>query len=452
MKYHLVNGLSWRDRLRHWVRWTSATSKLSEPLKGPDVNSLQQATNVSDTVKMTEIEKPFSTNSAGLPVSADLFVEEISEKKFQETSNKPSGYTYWDLNTFTETSAMVGHILYEAPVTNEVSTKLVQDGAAQRTIFHPAPGNVSRLFGSIPLLHDLPTTSLVLRFIPSPWTAAGPEVLASLPPVEMRFTVNPNTKTLRFKDVIAVVESTASDVKLPDRILDIRFQQKTMTRLLGLHHHQLPQISEFIEASQLNLMRGRLETPPGLILPIATHLYNGPILEALKNSVDESISADYIFGGLEYRSTLAFDFKGWQLLYTSVEAGKADGRRAELSLRPRRVKDEILDSNKSSATWTEEFIQAAYGLVDSLANHDNDSGGVLSSSTLAYDAKEPYSCETDLERNGSFRYFRESINFIAKPAMEDEGSDEEIKKYQSRGFGSLEERHLESRDKFAGSR
>jgi hypothetical protein len=429
VKYHMTNGMSWRDRLRHWVRWTSATSKSSEPRKGLDVPSSQLATKLSDTVYINESKKLFPASSARLTVPASLSQDEINQSRLQKNSEKSSGYGYWDIKTSTETFAMVGHVLWETTATSEVSTKLSED-STQRTMFHPAPVNISRLFGSMPLLNDLPTTSLVLRFIPSPWTAAGPDLLTNLPPVEMRFAVDTNTKELQLMDVIAVLESTASDVLLPDRILDLRFQQRTTAPLHTLHYHQLPQILEFLKASQLNLVRGRLETPPGLTLPISNHLCNGPVSEALQDSVDESINAEYIFGGLEYRSTLALDFEGWRLLYTSIEGGKADGRRAELSLRPQRLKNEISDRKKSSATLTEEFIRAAYCLVDTLGNYDTAPAEVVSSYTITHDTEElsGLSYSTSLEKNKDFHYFRENINFITKDAMENGGSNEETER------------------------
>jgi hypothetical protein len=452
VKYHMTNGMSWRDRLRHWVRWTSATSKSPKPQKEPGDTSPQQAVVISGTANEVESEEPFRASSAELPVSTRLSQAEINQMKLQNLK-KPSGYVYWDRKTSTATSVIVGHVLHEVPAVPEVATKSAVDATAQRTMFHPTAVNISRLFGIMSLLNNLPKTSLVLRFTPSPWTAAGPEVLTSLPPVEMHFAVNPTTKELNLKDVLAVVESTASEVMLPDRILDLRFQQRTTTRLRTLHRNQLPQILEFLKASQLNLMRGRLETPPVLTLPIANHLCNVPESETLQNSVNGSISAEYIFGGLEYRSTLAFDFKGWQLLYTSIEGGKADGRRGELSLRPRRVIDDISDSNKSSTAWTEEFLEAAYLLVDTLEGYDSTPGRSVSSSTMIHDTNglPGFSCETAMERNKAFRYFRQRINFIMKHAVEDESS-EEAEKYASVDLGDVAEGCGELDEEFNGAR
>jgi len=452
VKYHMTDGMSWRDRLRHWARWTSATSKSSEPQKELSDTSPQQAVIISKEVKSDESEEPFRTSSAELSAPAHISQVEINQIKLLNLK-KPSGYVYWDRKTFTATSVIVGHVLHEVPAVPEVATKLAVDATAQRAMFYPAAVNISRLFGTMPLLNNLPKTSLVLRFTPSPWTAAGPEVLTSLPPIEMRFAVNPTTKELNLKDVLAVVESTASEVMLPDRILDLRFQQRTTTRLRTLYRHQLPQILEFLKASQLNLIRGRLETPPVLILPIANHLCNVPESDALQYSVDGSISAEYIFGGLEYRSTLALDFKGWQLLYTSIEGGKADGRRGELSLKPRRVIDDISDSNKSATAWTEEFLEAAYLLVDTLEGYDSIPGRSVSSSTITHDTNDlsGRSYWTAMERNKAFQYFRQRINFIMKHAVEDE-SGEEAEKYASADLGDVAKNCGELDEELNGAR
>jgi hypothetical protein len=153
-------------------------------------------------------------------------------------------------------------------------------------------------------------------------------------------------------------------------------------------------------------MRGRLETPPGLTLPIAAHLCGGELPESQLNPQNESFDVEYIFGGLEYRSTLAFDFDGWNLLYTSVEGGKADGRKGELRLRPRRMNYKIMDPGKTPAAWTEEFIEAAYRLIDTLEKFDTPS--VHYTKPLIKSPRE----DTPNTWNKNFRYFKRLINFM----------------------------------------
>jgi hypothetical protein len=412
----MTDDMSWRNRLRQWVRWTSTVSKSTAAHKEPD-DTPQKGIEDAGIITGVKGEGSFSASSAGIPVSIGLSQKKISQPNTQTTSEKPSGYVFWDRQTFTTTSAIVGHLLQEVPAKLEVVPKRPADAGFHRNIFRPTVMNISRLLGTMPSLHNLPGTSLVMRFIPSPWTGEGPQMLTSLPHVEMRFEVDEETKELELKDVIAVVESTASDVMIPDRALDLRFHQRTTSRLRTLHHRQLPQISEFLKASQLNLMRGRLETPTELTLPIATHLCGGELPETLLNSRNESIEVQYIFAGLEYRSTLAFDFEGWKLLYTSVEGGKADGRRGELRLRPRRMSNDNSDEENTSAAWTKKFIEAAYRLVDTLENSDTPSVHCVKPLIMS-----PRN-DTRVDGNKAFRYFNRVINFM-EHGREDEEDDD----------------------------
>lgn len=369
----------------------------------PD-NTSQQGVKDAGIMNGIESERTPPANSASIPISSGLYPTEKIQPTTHSASKRPLEYGIWDHPT-TNTSAIVGNLLQEVSGTPEVTARFPENVISERTIFRPRIMNISRLLGVIPRLHNLSRTSLVMRFIPSPWTTEGPQILTSLPPIEMLFKVDEHSKELKLKHVLAVEEVTASDIMLPDRALDLRFQQRTTSRLDTLQCHRLPQISEFLKASQLNLTRGRLETPPELTLPIATHLCNGEVQESLRNSLNESVDMQYIFGGLEYRSTLDFDFKGWKLLYTSVEGGKADGRRGELSLLPRRLGGDISDDEKIQAAWTEKFIEAAYRLVDTLENSDATSVNYVK--PFVKSLKE-YRLP---ERNKTFEYFNRLINF-----------------------------------------
>jgi len=212
-----------------------------------------------------------------------------------------------------------------------------------------------------------PVTSLRMRFIPSPWNSTGPTALKAYPPIEMRFSMDEQTKNLELKDVLAITESAVSDVMLPERAVDLRFRQRTTARLSTLHNHQLSQIEEFLNASQLNVENGRLMTPPSLVLPIAKHLVSP------KSMPDaDTLDVEYLYAGLEYCNTFTTIFQGWKLLYTSIEGGKADGRRSELSLRPSRVLDHEnlaekgLDTAQLQELRSKQFIRSAYALVDAI--------------------------------------------------------------------------------------
>ena len=116
--------------------------------------------------------------------------------------------------------------------------------------------------------------------------------------------------------------------------------------------------------------------------------------------------------------------------------------------------DDISDSKKSSAAWTQEFVEAAHRLVDTLEGCDTTPGGFLNSSKPTRDTNDlsGLSYGTTLERNKAFQYFRQRINFIMKHAVEDEGSDEQAESHVSPSLGYVAEGCGESDEEFNGAR
>jgi hypothetical protein len=77
------------------------------------------------------------------------------------------------------------------------------------------------------------------------------------------------------------------------------------------------------------------------------------------NFKDDTQQVEYLFAGLEVRSMITLNWKGWRIIYTSIEAGRAGGRRSELKLRP------IYEGKVSSQ---EDFLQAANELAHELGD------------------------------------------------------------------------------------
>jgi hypothetical protein len=416
VKHHAIGNMSWRDQLRNWVRLVSAVHLPLPAIK--EVESTNYLTvEPNKTMDDTNNNTPIQSVATPSPISVDLSRKEMNEAESQNLVHKTRGYVSWDRKMFTTTSAIVGHILHETPDVSDVTALSSRVPTNRHVIFRPETMRLSRFLGAMEIPNALPKTSLVMRFLPSPWTAAGSRTLAEFPPLEMHFAVHPETKDLELKDVIAVVASTASDVMLPALPLDLRFQQRSTARLHTLYRYQLPQITNFLKASQLNITQGRLETPPSLNLPIARHLCTPVAQGTPSGTLDDCVDVEYLFAGLEYRNTLSLNFEGWSLVYTSVEGGKADGRRGELSLCPHRLNSNTLDTSQNSAEWqekqTQDFIQAAYSLVDTLGNFD--AAPIRRQKVLTqirtFSEKGP--------RLGRFKYFDQKIDFT-KEAMEED--------------------------------
>jgi len=211
----------------------------------------------------------------------------------------------------------------------------------------------------------------MVRLLPNPWALGkngepiGSRALLSFPPVELEFTYSEQTRNLLLKDVRAVVDFESSDLLLPEYPNDLRLQRQSTCRIAPAilstaerTVERLPSLASFISKSKLDPRSDQhLTTPPGLILPISKyHCKRGAHKLVREHSGNLDYNVDYLYAGLEYRNTLVFDYKGWRLVYTSVEAGKAGGRRSELSLRPVR--------EDSQPVQARDYLEAALSLAD----------------------------------------------------------------------------------------
>lgn len=299
--------------------------------------------------------------------------EKISKLESRRPEERPANVAFWSKEVSVQSSALMGTVLYTQP---ESSTS--KAGSQQKPLFADAtrcfstavPG-ISRLLATAFASNIKSTESIVMRFLPNPFFATsskdspiGATALSAFPPVEMRFAIDPTTKVLGLNFIHAIVSNENSDLMLPDSPMDIRFQQKTTSRLY-CNQWSLPQgIGEFLNKSNLSLdlLRGGLQAPPSLKIPIAAHLCTKDAFKLLgPNQKDTDIQdVEYLFVGLEIRRTIATEFEGWRLLYTSVEAGKAGGRRGELRLRPART----VESDDPELETEEAFLETAFKLAD----------------------------------------------------------------------------------------
>jgi hypothetical protein len=395
VRYHSVEGLSWRDRLRQWMRWTTPIGKEKTKYRKRDRASTLGKENQVQTW----------TPPPSIPAS--------------KSPPNSTGRKYWDRRTFTETSAIMGMVLHSSPDANQAHLLTSNPGEPgwQNAIstFSTQVPNLSRVLsrGNVKE-RGTKIDYLVLRLLPNPFfvpeisTSASPPTegkenaksndanqktadekkvqvhapteirdkkgaigavaLWAFPPVEMRFSIDPDTKETKLRDIQAIVEEDQTDVMLPHNAVDVRFQQRTTTRLIRKYN---PQIRRFLKKCQLSLTSVvRLDAPPTITLPISKHicrkpgfkLLDGNTTEGKETGDDEVRQVPYLFAGLEIRSTFVLDYGQWRLLYTSIEAGRTGGRRAEVRIRP--VKSGKVSTEK-------EFVHAAYRLAAALGSSED---------------------------------------------------------------------------------
>lgn len=310
-----------------------------------------------------------------------------------EQAPEPEGSRLWSMRNFTERSALMGKVLHTLNTFPGSAAGALSLANPERiSTFSSQVPSLSRVLSKAQVRNDgAKMDSLVLRFLPNPFPVALPQTeeevgksaatrersfgaaaLSAFPSIEIRFAIDPSTKETVLRDIQAVVHESKTDVMLPHINTDVRFQQRTTARLTN---NSIKPIREFIANSDLTVDGPQLlHNPPSITLPISRHLCRSAEFNKLEKIMTESPSlkkedarnVEYLFAGLELRSTLVFEYKDWRLLYTSIEAGKAGGRRAELKLRPIR---------STGVSNEQSFVKMAYTLA-------NDIGGQNESNSI----------------------------------------------------------------------
>lgn len=348
-----TDELQWGERWGRWARWACATT--------------QEVSNV----------KPFSgcdAASDGRGDKAAVYERREHNASATEQMQQPikgakhwQDLSFWSPRPVTQTYISFGQILHETSAT--ISPGLTSVRAIPWSVsraFSPALPSLSALFSTIEASTTLPAGSIRMRFEPSPWQMGSSHPDKVLPAVEMRFSVDSETKSIELQEMLAISDITSTDVMLPDRALDLRFEQKTMYRDNG-DLLSKTQVQDFIQASQLDLEHGQLQTPPRITLPIPAAICKNMSPGQTNDKEVHTVEVEYLFTGLDYRSTLHYEFDGWALLYTSIEGGKAGGRRGELKLYPSSKQGATLQAQAGlQDDHCARYIEAAYRLVDTL--------------------------------------------------------------------------------------
>jgi hypothetical protein len=353
--------MPWHYRLKEWVRWVSPTTRDSDLSKQIDKISLNSSNSFRECVDKRE--NAGSTRELRRELGLPLNLPPLRMKTTEQTRPKTPGAAVWEEIYSNPTSIVVGHVLHEASDSHKASIKPIGKATFENTVFVPTAPKLSKLLRSWPRQDDIPEEALVIRFLPSPWTSAGLTAVREFPPVEICFSVDPDTKDPELRDAKAIVGSVVSNMMLPDRTVDLQFRQCRISQLSSSYLLNIPQITEFIRSSQLNPLNGKLKTPPGITVPIAKHLAGPHVSGPESKLFPDHMDVEYLFAGLEFRGTLNFEFEGLALLYNSIEGGKADGRRGELSLHRNSPESGV---GKGADLRTSEFMRHAYRLVDAL--------------------------------------------------------------------------------------
>ncbi|KAK0628170.1 mitochondrial inner-membrane-bound regulator-domain-containing protein [Bombardia bombarda] len=315
--------LEWHKRTQSWARWIA-------PITTSDLSQAETLT------------LPRSI----LPV---LPTNKATKKKI--TTSQP--HDGWSSQMHADTRAVYGHVLLGSSASSYSRNRLVFNGPRAfvpkvpplRSLGFPAAssdaGIPKETLGAPTYTPNEDTsiwyTTLVLRFIPTPYQA--PDILASAPVLELRIEADGEMETKRLVSLRAVTDIFNGDVLIPAGPVDVRIQQERYFSLDGadLGQHAAP-VLDFVNRSQLEPWNGKLNTPPNFQgMPIPRRFLKGELANTTTTATttdanDDVVGIDYMLIGIEDHRVIAADYQGFKLAYRSVEAGRRGGKREEVSL------------------------------------------------------------------------------------------------------------------------
>lgn len=310
--------------------------------------------------------------------------------------------------------------------------------AASRRTLNPLipPITEMHLPGWVPYREERQMTSLiVMRFNPfNPSLEPTSEATPSLAPtLELRLRASDN-HILSIESLRAIAHTHVADMCLPSEYVDVRVTQRLVAELPGAVLDRAPgmePLMQFLQDSYLEPAKGRLITPPvlnDLVLPqwlfyapeadLQSTFLRKNVLGALYDATKAAATAadtesptkkkaskrpkkdaasflvapphnpyleaanaphptptSYFFAGLEVHRSTETAYDGWQLVYTSIEAGGGGGRRAELALVARPAVDTALRLPAEAvggAAWLKSVYRLAAGRARSMSKRERE--------------------------------------------------------------------------------
>ncbi|PQE07101.1 respiratory complex assembly rmp1 protein [Rutstroemia sp. NJR-2017a BVV2] len=388
IKQEGLKGLPWHQRMQKWHRWTVPIAKEEaddQTSKKPKQDSLNAKKRSNETPQASKDQSPAQSTILAhhdAPIRDSDEMQDITSGSRQRspTSKTDEVEASWDTEVAwsgdgsIETSAVAGRVLHGFTSDNTFVPRELS-ATSRPEVLHTFSSDISSIFRALrdaPLLTFRPFETLIMRFKPNPWAEQtdggliGAKALTAFPLIEMRFSINFKYRQAKLRDVRAITSADTSDLMLPQSKYDLRFQHRVSSYMIPFHgpledRQFSPSIESFVGKCNLDLASDRpLETPASLIIPMADHICS----PGARSLIDPQgrfeghklFPVDYLFAGLEYRNTMAFDFDGWETTYTTIEGGKAGGSGSELRLLPIRTDQQ--------PAYEEEFMQSAYKLVD----------------------------------------------------------------------------------------
>ncbi|KAI1493948.1 mitochondrial inner-membrane-bound regulator-domain-containing protein [Biscogniauxia mediterranea] len=382
--------LGWKDKMSRWGRYVLPVSRRDE------------SSTTSPPFK--ELGLPFEPESTFSP--KDAFV--LGEPDPNGLSPTRSSAVQWSSGIRTSTVARFGYLLH--PYNSEESTSIPATSSHMpsqiKRVFAPMtphPRHFAKLKGhSDEVLEPRdtqPKTIIVLRFWPSPEavpvekppkmspkdkkrlysderravTRREKEIEAEpderleespAPILELRVAAS-DKKILGVDSLIAITRTHHTDVLLPSSPVDLRFTQTQYAVLQAKDRPSLAAwqpIIDYLSAARLDFADGKLEMPPHQRFPVPRRLF--ATANSTADDEQEDIRVQYTFVGLEVHRSISQLHEDHRLTYTSIEAGRGGGRRAEITLEPLpEMEQEENDKVVANEMAQERFLDSSFNIA-----------------------------------------------------------------------------------------
>ncbi|KAG0128062.1 mitochondrial inner-membrane-bound regulator-domain-containing protein [Tuber indicum] len=211
----------------------------------------------------------------------------------------------------------------------------ISDPTSERTLHSPrAQGSTG--------VQQTPYQTCIVKLLPSPWEY--PEGFDRYPPLELKFSIDPELGRVDQPSLKAIHSSMVADIMLPGEECDVRFRHQKSIPLGILGDPANPQskygvtqseLRRYMSESTLNpLTDDKLKASQLLSVTLPEWMISPPKRSDSKDGGERRPPTKmlYISTGLEYRRELAFDWNGMKLYQTVIQGGITGGRRSEFRL------------------------------------------------------------------------------------------------------------------------
>ncbi|KAJ2900490.1 uncharacterized protein MKZ38_002444 [Zalerion maritima] len=339
----------WHRRLGRWVRWVRQIPTEKKGSGGelePDVDQLQ--------------------------VPKEILVDGW-EGDWGRTAHEYTS-SGWSCTLQSTTQSTFGHVLIPKTMVAPEAPKPKFEAHANPRQLSPITPPIESLAGLRSSLR-FDNVSLLLRFTPRQSRSSGQTNPANAPPLELTLKIV-GQEVGQAASMRAILADRTSDILFPDAVVDARVFQNRYAEFKSSALASHRELQNFLSICQFNMQRGNLATPSTLQLPIPQRLFVNRASSRSSEAVpldessirvdpsfeDELVDVEYIFSGMELRRAVhCMWIPGVHMIYTSIEAGKGGGHKAELSLSAQPVeKDVALDSSTPPTDVGDAFLRQVH--------------------------------------------------------------------------------------------